>query len=109
MVEYQNQIEAERKRGEEKLAAQVESGYLKPETAAQKLEKLPEVPERAEGNVGTILTRIIPKYEILDESLLPREYLMPDRGKIWEAVRSGVKEIPGCRIWEEKNISGGIK
>jgi regulator of protease activity HflC (stomatin/prohibitin superfamily) len=38
-------------------------------------------------------------FEIADEMLVPREYLIPDERKIGAAVRAGVDPIPGVRVW----------
>jgi len=46
----------------------------------------------------------VPKFEIVDETKIPREYLMPDEQKIRRIVNAahGKIEIPGVRIWVEK-------
>jgi hypothetical protein len=44
------------------------------------------------------------KYEIIDVSLLPAEYLMPDTAKITAVVKAGIREIPGVRIYDEQII-----
>jgi len=41
------------------------------------------------------------KAEVTDANQVPREFCMPDIKKINEAVRMGVREIPGVRIWED--------
>jgi len=48
------------------------------------------------------------KFEITDESLLPREYLMPDEKKIGQVVRAtkGTLSIPGVKIYKEKIARG---
>lgn len=38
--------------------------------------------------------------EIVDPSLVPRQYCKPDQPMLNAAVKSGVREIPGCRIVE---------
>lgn len=48
----------------------------------------------------------VKKFEIVDEALVPREWLCVDREKLGRAVRAGlVKEIPGIRIFEESTMS----
>jgi len=46
----------------------------------------------------------VPKFEIVDETKIPREYLMPDEQKIRRVVNAakGKIEILGVRIWVEK-------
>jgi hypothetical protein len=46
------------------------------------------------------------KAEIENEALVPREYLSVDQVKINAAVRSGAREIPGVRIFEDITITG---
>lgn len=41
------------------------------------------------------------KFEIEDHEKVPREYCMPDNQKIRDAVKMGVREIPGVRIFED--------
>lgn len=41
------------------------------------------------------------KAEVLDANLVPREYCTPDLKKINEAVKMGVREIAGVRIYED--------
>lgn len=54
---------------------------------------------------GKAIATKVWKYEITDESKLPREYLQPDPGAIQKAVREGAREIAGCRIFEDTQVS----
>lgn len=45
-------------------------------------------------------TREVTKFEVMDLSILPREYTLPDEKKISAAVALG-KEIPGVRVYKE--------
>ncbi len=53
---------------------------------------------------GTSVTEVI-KWEYVDDSLVPHEFCSPDVKKINAAVRAGVKEIPGIRIYADVQIS----
>lgn len=66
----------------------------------------PVVPSGALKIAG-IKTGMTRKYEIVKESLIPREYLKPDETKIGRVVKAmGTKiEIPGVKIWEEPTMS----
>lgn len=48
------------------------------------------------------------KFEIVDVSKLPPEYLMPDEPAIRKTVSGlmGKTNIPGVRVWSEKGVSG---
>lgn len=52
----------------------------------------------------TTTTRKDWKHEILDEAKIPREYLVIHEGKIREAIRRGVREIPGIRIYQKETM-----
>ena len=53
---------------------------------------------------GGPVYRTIWKFQIIDKSLIPRVYLVPDEVKIGGVVRSlkGQTNIPGIRVYEEK-------
>ena len=104
MLAFQRMVEEERRKEEARLAARVEKGTMKFETAVAKMEALPDVPKTAEGKLGSISTRKIKKFEITEESKLPREFLIPDTVKIRQAVMAG-QEIPGIRVYEEEIIA----
>lgn len=44
------------------------------------------------------------KYEITDENAIPRQYCIPSPGKLTDAVRDGIREIPGVRIYQESKV-----
>lgn len=48
--------------------------------------------------------RTIWKYEIHEESKIPKEFWMVNEAAISKAVKSGIREIPGVRIYEEKTM-----
>ncbi|MCU0414190.1 MAG: hypothetical protein MUE91_07305 [Ignavibacteriaceae bacterium] len=43
-------------------------------------------------------------YKIVDESLIPRMYMIPDEKKLRAAIKSGLREIPGLKIYEDPNL-----
>jgi hypothetical protein len=45
------------------------------------------------------------KFDILDEQKIPRQYLLIDEVGIRAAIRSGVREIEGLKIYEDFEIS----
>lgn len=63
---------------------------------------LDNAPVKAAGT----FTRDVWRYEVLDPSLVPREYLMVDERKIGEVVRTlkGDVQIPGVRVWSETTV-----
>ncbi len=80
----------------EKIASKVEKGLLKAETAVGKLQAIDD--KKVKSNLRTVK-----KLEIVDESLIPREYLDVNRMKVTEALWAGVV-VPGARLKDEKII-----
>jgi hypothetical protein len=50
-------------------------------------------------------TQRVWRFQIMDERSVPREFCSPDAMIIREAVRNGVREIQGVRIYEDIQIS----
>lgn len=57
------------------------------------------------GDVATTTVKKVWKWELIDAQKIPRDYLCPDPVKIGEAIRSGVREIEGVRIYQDEQIS----
>lgn len=87
-----------------KIEGRVERGTMRADTAIKKLNEMEEAPKSATGSVGKASVRTIVKIRISDESLIPREYLVPDMTKITEAVLRGNQTIAGVERYEEKQI-----
>ena len=64
--------------------------------------------QKATSAVNGVTVRKTKKFEVTDESKLPRHLLVPDMSKIRKAVMSGA-EIPGVLIWEEPTIMARTK
>ena len=79
-----------------KIAARAEKGTIRPETAVKKLGEVGEV-SKTEG----LRVQTRRKLQIVDETLLPREYLVPDRDKITKALFAGI-DVFGAVLVEEK-------
>jgi hypothetical protein len=54
---------------------------------------------------ATTNIRKVPTYEVIDISLLPKEYMMPDNKKIMQALNMGARLIPGLKITEVERIT----
>ena len=102
ILEYNLKEEKKKAEKERKLAARVNRGTMKMETAVKKIEKMPEI--KKEGKVGKVSTRIIKKVVITDEKKLPRKYLIPNQSLIRQDALKGVK-IDGVEIKEEKILT----
>ena len=96
---------AERKREEEeraKIVKKVETGYIKPETAMNKLAGVPAAPKKAATEASTLTMKMRKDVEIVDQALIPEEYYKPrelDIVKLRRVVTSGVA-VPGAKLVE---------
>ena len=96
---------AEAKQEEEIKKAQEEDR----EPVVEEIPVIPEVkvPEKTVKGVagGSMTVKKIWKFTIVDEKLIPNEYRIVSEQLINEAIRNGARDIPGCRIYEDKIIS----
>lgn len=89
------EIEAAKKRAEEEAA---KNAVVAPTVAAPVVQEAPKVTRTEAGSASQ---RKVWTFEIEDPGAVPREYLTVDEKKIRDAVRMGVREIAGVRIFEE--------
>jgi hypothetical protein len=101
-IEEDDRIEKEK----ERIAKRVEKGTMRADTAAEKLEVVGNVNQKTVGSVGKTSIRVVKKVRIVDESLIPREYMVPDMDEITEAIIRKGMVIPGVETYEEKCIVG---
>lgn len=106
----QDWMDAEDKRIEaakEKEIKKVETGYQKPETAAEKIAEIAPVETKVQGDHGTLSRSKVATAVIEDESKIPDEYWIPrqlDMVKINKVTKAGVA-IPGVRIEMKSQMS----
>jgi len=84
-----------------RVEARVEKGTMRTDTAIKKLEDIGDAPKTN--------LRKVTKVRIVDESLLPREYLIPNLTAITEAVLKQKINVPGTEVYEEKSIVGSSR
>ncbi len=94
----------------EQEVIRVEAQRLEEErlTANEPEEDLPEIltaPRIIRGNQGSSSVRKTWTFEVMDDTLVPREYLAVDEGVISLAVRKGTRDIPGVRIYQQESLS----
>lgn len=106
----QDFMDAEDKRIEEAKAKEikkVETGYQKPETAANKIAEIAPAETKVSGDHGTLSRAKVATAVIEDESKIPDEYWIPrqlDMVKINKVTKAGVA-IPGVRIEYKSQMS----
>ena len=110
--ELQTKLNRDAEEANKKAAEEVKAAGQDPETL-QKIEApqvvMPIVPEskntvRTDTGVSSYGTKRWVG-EVYDPSAVPREYCSPDQGLINDAVKSGVRAIPGVNIHEKRSTS----
>ncbi len=87
------QEEVARKKAEA-IEKRAEKGTMRADTAADKLAAIED--SKVKTN-----TRTLRKLSIVDETLIPREYMVVDREAVTKALFAGT-EVPGATLVEEK-------
>ena len=100
----QREIEAIRRENEELRRRAEAVGETAKEVEVPVVEA---VPERTRTDLGTLGSRTIWKWEIIDFSQVPDLYKSPNHGAITSAVKAskGTIEIPGIRIFPDESIT----
>lgn len=104
LLDYKRKVDEEARAAEAKIAARVEKGTLKLETAEKKIDAIERVENTTQGKVGAIQIRVTKKVRITDANALPREYLVPNDVLIRKDALSG-KVIPGVEVYSEESIA----
>lgn len=73
--------------------------------------EVPQVAKHIYTGMGSTSTQKVYKWEIIDFSLVPRDYLIPNASLIGSVVKSskGSISIPGIKIWVEDTIRVNTK
>jgi flagellar biosynthesis GTPase FlhF len=73
------------------------------------IEPPPVIVPKSTPKIEGITSRIQWNFRIVNESKIPREYLIPDRMKIGAVVRAlkGAAKIDGIEVYSESNIAAG--
>lgn len=98
---YQTKLTAEARLKESKIAARLEKGTLKIDTAVRKMDAIEQPDKKIEVEAGSVKFRTDRKFEVVDITKVPYDYLIPDVPAIRAAMKAGT-ELPGIRYWDEE-------
>jgi hypothetical protein len=107
---YMSEKEAKRIEEERKIAARVEKGTMRTDTAMKKIEALPEVQQTVRTDTGAGLRQAKRKVaKIVNPELIPDEYWVIDEVRVRRDAlardKSNLPQIPGVEISEEAYLS----
>lgn len=119
ILKYREAVEKARREEEERLKKQWEKEQKKLEKKAQKegIPLPPPVPpptlqpqeKTVETDTAQVTARLVWDFEIVDETKIPREFLMPNEKAIRAAIKAGVRNIPGIRIFQREELAVKVK
>ena len=66
---------------------------------------IPEIPKAVRTETGSAHQRMTWEFEVVDKSMVPPEYLMVDEKAIRQAVKAGIRQIRGVRIYEQSSTT----
>lgn len=101
--EYDDKEEERIQKQKEYVNKRVEKGTMRTDTAIDKLETL-NIKTNLSGSQSKTSIRKIRKIRILDQKLIPNEYMLPNITKITDDVLRHNVSIAGVEIYEEKSI-----
>jgi len=58
---------------------------------------------------GKITTKTVWEFEVLDEREIPREYMTVDVAAVEKAIKNGVREVPGVRVYSREKTTMRVK
>lgn len=103
LLDFKRRADEQARREEAALAARVEKGTLRPETAERKISEVERVETTTHGKVGSVTIRKVRKVRIIDPLKIPREYLIVDEVAVRRDALAG-KEISGAEVYEEEVV-----
>lgn len=76
-------------------------GKFKFETAVRKIEEVDRPADSITANSGMVDFISVKCFEVMDVTMLPAEFMIPNEVKIRAAMKAG-QELPGVKYWEEQ-------
>ena len=96
----QKQMEEEAARLQKKLEAEAKQAGIQAPPVMPVPAPRPDSMTRTESGASALI-RTAWTGEVIDPDQVPREFCSPDEKKITAGVKSGIREIPGVRIYEK--------
>ena len=102
VLKYNQKLLAEQRKREEEANKKIKEEQAKGKSLDEiNIDKIAKPLTNITQKVEAIKTRKIKKLRIINEQLIPREYLTPNEVAIKEALLNGIK-VDGCEIFEEE-------
>lgn len=105
ITKYQTEARRIEEEAKAKIAARIGEGKgkLKLETALNKIESLEGHENSITSDSGSVKFRTTQNFEVMDLTMVPVEYLLPNEPAIRKAMKEGIK-LPGVRYFSEEIV-----
>ena len=103
LIAWKQKLEAEVHEAEAKIAARVEKGTLKMETAERKLDEIKTPEKTVDTDHGRVQFRKIKKVRVIDENKIPDKYWVIDMIAIRKDALAGIP-VDGIEVYEEEIV-----
>jgi hypothetical protein len=111
VIEYTEKTRAAAREAEQKLLAQATEAQESGDTnmalalASEAMAVTTVTKTTALDNGGSVQTKEVDAFEVTDFGAIPHEYFALDEKKVRAAIRAGVTEIPGIRIFKKSQLA----
>lgn len=103
LLDYKRKIDEENRKKESQIAARVEKGTMRLDTAEKKLEQLPQIQKTTHTDAGAVQFRVIKKVRIIDEAKIPDQYWVLDMVAVRRDALSGTL-TSGVEVYNEETV-----
>lgn len=107
-IEEENRLRKEMEEKLKKAKSEIKQQeiIIQTENKVQNIEVEKTIDKSIETKSGNKVSMMkVRKFEIVDVSKIPVEYMIPDTAKIQKMVKAGINEIAGIRIYEDYTSS----
>jgi phytoene dehydrogenase-like protein len=104
MTRFHNEKRLKEEQERAKLAAKVESGKMKPETAMKKAEAIETTEKTVATGSAQATMRTVKKYRVVNKEAIPPKFLLPDMVAIKASFRAGLP-VNGVEEYEEQELA----
>jgi hypothetical protein len=114
---YRQEQERIRREEEERLRKEAEAEQKRLEKQAKKegaapppppppvAPSMPEQAKTVHSGMGSVSTKMVWDFEIVDEVKVPRNFMIVNEKAIRAAVKAGVRNIPGVKVYQKEELA----
>lgn len=103
LLAYKHEVEEAARIKEAQIAARVEKGTMKVETAERKMDEVERVDKTTKTAHGQVQFRKIKKVRVNNDSEVPKQYWIIDMVAVRKDALAGIV-IPGVEVYEEEIV-----